>query len=77
MGILDKFSAVEVKADTRILEIDRKVCQAHPKAYENAKETYTYLYEQWEVFVNEQHEIMSEATSDSYVKERYCRLDGI
>lgn len=77
MGLLDKFSRIEVDTDTRISEVDRNVCQAHQKAYENAKETFTYLYEQWEVFVNEQQEIMSKTTDDSYVMERYYRLDGI
>ena len=29
MGLLDKFSRIEVDTDTRISEVDRNVCQAH------------------------------------------------
>ena len=37
MNLLDKFNAVEVKADTRISEDDRLFCQTHQEAYDLAR----------------------------------------
>lgn len=77
MSLLDKISAIQVKSDTRISEEDRKVCQAHQEAYEKAREMFLILREQWEVFVYEQQEIMSAASNETYIRERYYCLEGM
>lgn len=77
MSILDKLTAIEIKADTRISEEDRKVCQAHQAAYENSREMLLYMRELWDVFVYEQQEIMSPVTDSTYVRERYCCIEGL
>ena len=38
MDLLEKFGQIEVKADNRISEYDRRFCQAHQTAYEKARE---------------------------------------
>lgn len=77
MSILDKFSAVEVKPDTRISEEDRRVCQAHQAAYEKAREAFDSLRRRWKDFVAEQQEIMSAVATESYVRERYYCMEGV
>ncbi len=77
MSLLDKISAVEVKADTRISEADRTFCQTHQKAYEDARENLFFLCEQWKSFVDSQAEILSTVSTESYVKERYCSLKDL
>ena len=37
MNLLDKFEKVEIKAEDRISEIDRNLCEAHQQAYENVR----------------------------------------
>ena len=77
MSLLDKFSAIEVKADTRISEEDRRVCQTHQAAYEKARETFASLRRKWKDFVAEQQELMSTVATESYVKERYYCMEGL
>ena len=77
MSLLDKFSAVEVKLDTRISEEDRMVCQTHQAAYEKAREAFSSFRRKWKEFVAEQQEIMSAVATESYVRERYYCLEGV
>ena len=76
MNLLNKISAIEIKADTRISEEDRKVCQTHQKAYKRAREMFLLLDEQWSAFVDEEQEIMSAVTDDSYIRERYYHTES-
>ncbi len=48
MNILAKFDAVEIKADLRISEADRKFCSIHQNAYEAAQNSLLELLYFWE-----------------------------
>lgn len=63
MDILAKFEAIEIKADTRISEADRAVCQAHQAAYDDAKVSLAELKFLWKDMLNHQKEILSKADS--------------
>ncbi len=58
MGLLDKFNAVEIKADNRISEADRKYCTTLQEAYDKAKEQLDDVYTILIRVGNEQRRIM-------------------
>ena len=58
MSFLSKFSAVEVKSDTRISESDKRFCEAHQQAYENAISLLYELKFFWEGMLESQKEIL-------------------
>ena len=43
MNLLDKFAAVEIKADNRISEADRTFCVRRQEAYNKANERHRRL----------------------------------
>lgn len=47
MNLLQKFEAVEIKADQRITEMDRDYCEQHQKAYETAITSFKELEFFW------------------------------
>ena len=59
MSFLSKFSAVEVKSDTRISESDKRFCEAHQQAYENAISLLYELKFFWESMLESQKQILA------------------
>lgn len=77
MSLLDKFSAIEVKADTRISEADREFCQKHQKAYLEARDALRSIKKQWKELYDAQMAIMEQISDSEYTKDRYIRLEGL
>ena len=59
MDLLTKFSAVEIKPETRISEADRAFCQAHQTAYEAASNVLKELEYFWDDMQAGQQEALS------------------
>ena len=59
-ALLEKFKAVEVKADNRITPADKAFCEKHQAAYEAAIGSYQELAFFWEDMVKTQKEILGE-----------------
>lgn len=59
MNILEKFNSVEVTADTRISEDDRRFCQAQKEAYDHARKSLKFMEERATVFLNEQTSLLA------------------
>ena len=59
MSLLKKFSAVEVKPDARISESDKRFCEAHQQAYENAISLLYELKFFWESMLESQKQILA------------------
>lgn len=77
MSLLDKFSAVEIKADTRISEEDRDFCQRHQKAYLDARAALKSIKKQWKELYDAQMAIMEQLSDSEYTRERYIKVDGL
>lgn len=60
MGLLDKFNAVEIKADNRISEADREYCTTLQAAYDKAKKQLNDVYTILIRVGNEQRQIMGD-----------------
>ena len=54
MSLLEKFSKVEVKADERISTEDRRFCEAHQSAYDDARSSLQELKFYWETMLESQ-----------------------
>lgn len=59
MSLLDKFSKVEVKSDTRISDNDKQFCEAHQSAYANAISLLYELKFFWEGMLESQKSILN------------------
>lgn len=77
MSILDKFSAVEIKTDSRISEEDRNFCQVHEKAYLAARKELISLKTRWSALYNYQTALMESVSESEYTRERYIRIEGL
>lgn len=66
VSFLSKFSAVEVKSDTRISESDKQFCEAHQQAYENAISLLYELKFFWESMLESQKKILQPVGEKSY-----------
>ena len=77
MSLLDKFSAVEIKADTRISEEDRDFCQRHQKAYLDARAALKSIKKQWKEIYDAQMAAMESLAESEYTRERYIKVDGL
>lgn len=73
MSLLDKFSAVEIKADTRISEEDRDFCQRHQKAYLDARAALKSIKKQWKEIYDAQMVAMEGIAESEYTRERYIK----
>ena len=58
MSLLEKFSKVVVKADERISTEDRRFCEAHQVAYEEAKSSLQELKFYWETMLDTQNQLL-------------------
>lgn len=77
MSLLDKFSAVEIKADSRISEEDRDFCQKHQKVYLEAREGLLFLKKKWKDLYDSQMAVMESISESEYTRERYIRIEGL
>lgn len=59
MSLLEKFSKVEVKADERISTEDRRFCEAHQSAYDDARSSLQELKFYWETMLESQKQHLS------------------
>lgn len=59
MSLLEKFSKVEVKADERISAEDRRFCEAHQSAYDDARSSLQELKFYWETMLDSQEQALS------------------
>lgn len=66
LSFLSKFSAVEIKSDTRISESDKKFCKAHQAAYENAISLLYELKFFWESMLESQKQILAPVGEQRY-----------
>ena len=64
MDLLEKFDAVVIETDSRISELDKEYCDAHQKAYDDARTMLAELKIIWETMLTSQKEKL-EGTSDS------------
>lgn len=64
MELLEKFDAVVIETDSRISELDKEYCEAHQKAYDDARTVLAELKIIWETMLTSQKEKL-ERTSDS------------
>ena len=72
-ALLEKFSAVEVKADKRISPGDRAFCEKNQAAYEAALSSFQELGYFWEDMVRTQKEILGDGENSSYHNYLYSR----
>lgn len=74
MNALDKLDAVQVSADNRISETDRKFCEAHQAAYVDAKASLSELEYMWTDIVNRQAETLKPIEEIWNNVQRYIHL---
>ncbi|MCM1214958.1 MAG: hypothetical protein NC331_06565 [Lachnospiraceae bacterium] len=72
MGLLNKFEKVEITSKSRITESDRRFCEAHQAAYENAKNSLLELSYFWNDMQNLQAELLdgTDTPSSYYLASR-------
>lgn len=76
-NLLDKLAAVEIKADNRISEADRRFCEIHQQAYHEAKDALQKIHDQWESISERQTELLSPIEEDRYCLNKYIRISSI
>lgn len=59
MSLLEKFSKVVVKADERISTEDKRFCEAHQSAYDDARSSLQELKFYWETMLDAQKQVLS------------------
>lgn len=74
MGILDKFSGIEIKADTRISEADRAVCLREQEAFDKSGPALEQLADLYDTLNGEQRSILSKDNDEFY--NPYMRTDS-
>ncbi|MDE6923623.1 MAG: hypothetical protein K2P01_08725 [Oscillospiraceae bacterium] len=71
MDLLQKFSQVEIRADTRITEADRAFCQKHQEAYQAALGTFRQLLALWKEACGQQRHVLYDSENPRYVWNHY------
>ena len=66
MDLLEKFAAVEIKADERITGADRNYCDMHQKAYEAAISGFQELASFWEKTNKTQEKLLGDRKSSFF-----------
>lgn len=74
MSLLEKFNSVEITADTRISEEDRRFCMAQKNAYDHARKALKTLAEQIEVLISEQKNFL--VTVEPNLPSDHCGYFG-
>lgn len=76
MELLDKFSAVEVKADNRISQSDLFYCEQHQSAYETAISSFKELAFFWDDIEAAQKELLGDRDSSSFYHNYLASRNG-
>lgn len=76
MNLAEKLANVDMTADNRISDDDRKYCETHQKAYELAIENLKGLIFYWECVEIEQDEILGDYDSSSRTYSSYISIEG-
>lgn len=71
MDLLEKFSSVEVRADSRITETDRQFCQGRQDAYHAAIEAFQQLLAFWRDVTDQQMHILADPENPGEEWKRY------
>ena len=77
MDALEKLDAVQVQPDSRISDKDRRYCETHQKAYQEAKNLLSELECVWKDMTERQKTILAEVESDSYQMNPYVSIEGL
>lgn len=77
MDILEKLDAIQVQPDSRISDKDRRYCETHQKAYQEAKNMLGELECVWKDMTERQKTILMEVESDSYQMNPYTSIEGL
>lgn len=75
MNLAEKLSKVDMTADNRISEADRKYCEAHQKAYMAALRDLKDLISYWEGIEAEQDEILGDYDRDVLKYSNYITIE--
>ncbi len=76
MDLLEKFAAVEVKADNRISEKDKFYCEQHQAAYKAAVSMFKELIFVWADMQKQQDELLGDKQGTFYHNYLVAR-DGL
>ena len=74
MNALDKLDAVQIEADNRISETDRRFCEAHQAAYVDAKASLNELEYMWTDIVSQQSKLLEPAAAVWNNVQEYTHL---
>lgn len=77
LSIFDKLSAVQITPDNRITDADKQFCEAHQKAYHQAKEGLQNFKEQWENLQSQQAECLNSFVSEKDDRYNYIHVEGV
>lgn len=75
MNLADKLSKVDTVKDNRISDADRKYCETHQMAYENAIENLKGLIFFWECVQVEQDEILGDYDKETRKYSSYISIE--
>ena len=76
MNLAEKLANVDMTADNRISDADRKYCETHQKAYELAIENLKGLIFYWECAEAEQDDILGDYDKDTRSYSSYISIEG-
>lgn len=76
-NIFEKLSAVQITPDNRITDADRQFCEAHEKAYHQAKEGLQNIKEQWENLQMQQTESLRDVLPEKNSHYSYIYVEGV
>lgn len=77
MNLLDKFSAVDIKAETRISNSDKQFCEVQQAAYNHGRNALKQILDISERFIKEQNDILGAIDREVYSNYIYDGREGI
>ena len=77
MNLLDKFSAVEVKAESRISKSDKHYCEVQQAAYDHGRKALKDMIKVAERFIKEQNDILESVDREVYTNYVYDGRGGV
>lgn len=77
MNLLDKFLAVEVKAESRISKSDKHYCEVQQAAYDHGRKALKDMIKVAERFIKEQNDILESVDREVYTNYVYDGRGGV
>lgn len=77
MNLLDKFSAVDIKAETRISSSDKQFCEVQQAAYNHGRNALKQILDISERFIKEQNDILGAIDREVYSNYIYDGREGV